>query len=354
MRIPQRGRADLNGGVLMNDNQELMPCECSRKDCMAWLKSLNLEFPQEPNLIDKSVCCKCSMKGPSSSLNETLQAFRQDIIGDLDIRKDCHEIAKRYARRVEYELGFAAHYADEFLDNAGKALLLKAEKGSARDAYRYADYLEYDFNRDEVEDVEETELIQCYVYWYARSAAKGYHRAVREMGYVASGNYACGSDYFEDEESELPVDDIISDCCFLSAAMKGEPRATERYVNTVLIHTPQVGNEDYVLALQMMGRFANVDDYVEEAERSAHDERQDRSAIGSLHLSLDYGLKESPEMSDKTKWHPWEHPFAVAICAENGWRMKKDLEKALKHYQIAAEFGCKAAVLALKRLKKES
>lgn len=335
----------------MNDDQKLMPCECSRKDCIDWLKTLNLDFSQAPNRIEKCVCCKCSMEGPSSSLNETLQAFRQDIIGDLDIRKDFHEIAKRYAKRVEWELDFAAHYADEFLDKAGKALLLNAEKGSARDAYRYAVYLEYDFNRD-IEDIEEAELIQSYVYWYARSAAKGYHRAVREMGWVAGGNYACGADYFEDECSELPVDDIISDCCFLSAAMKGEPRATERYVNTVLIHTPRAGNEDYVLALQMMGRFANVDDYVEEKIRTEHDKYEDHMAIGSLHLSLDYGLKESPEMSDKAKWHPWEHPFAVAICAENGWRMKKDVEKALKHYQIAAEFGCKAAVRALKRLTK--
>ena len=103
----------------------------------------------------------------------------------------------------------------------------------------------------------------------------------------------------------------------------------------------------------MMGPFANIKD-VKDHGRSRYEEDEDRLAIRSLQSNIDYGLKESPEMSDLSKWHPWEHPFAVAICAENGWRIEKDITKAVKHYRIAAELGCKAAKEALVRLRNDA
>ena len=338
----------------MNDKDRKMSCGCGRQECADWLRTSGLAVPGGNGKPDKRICCKCSMEGPYSELNVCLRDFRRDVIGNLDPIEDCHEIAMRFSKHLLTFGEFEADYADDFLDDIGKTFLNAAERKGGRDAFRYAEYLQFDFNVDDNDGVDEDELVRCRIHWLARSAADGYKRAIRELGWVAEGFYDCGNDFFDDVDSEgIPTDYIVSDCCFLSAALKGDPKAIQRYVDTRLIHSPRDGNEDYVLALQMMGPFANMKD-VKDRGRSRYEEDEDRLAIRSLQSNIDYGLKESPKMSDLSKWHPWEHPFAVAICAENGWRIEKDITKAVKHYRIAAELGCKAAKEALVRLRNDA
>ena len=339
----------------MNDKGRNMSCGCERQECADWLRTSGLAVPGGNGKPDKRICCKCSMEGPYSELNVCLRDFRRDVIGNLDPIEDCHEIAMRFSKHLLTFGEFEADYADDFLDDTGRAFLDAAERNGGRDAFRYAEYLQFDFNVDDNDGVDEDELVRCSIHWLARSAADGYKRAIRELGVVAEGFYDCGNRFFDDVDSEgIPTDYIVSDCCLLSAALKGDPVAIQRYVDTRLTHSPWAGNEDYVLALQMMGPFANIGD-VEEDGRSDYEKREDRLAIKNLQSNIDYGLNEKPEMANLSiMWHPWEHPFAVAICAENGWRIEKDITKAVKHYRIAADLGCKAAKEALVRLKNDA
>jgi TPR repeat protein len=333
------------------DNQ--MSCGCSFEECGNWLQSVGARRVNgtsgEP---EEKVCCKCSLEGPFSELNESLKVFRQEIIGDLDITKDQDEIARRFAAYMLERTDFFAHSVDELLDAQGKALLAEAEKGGAREMYRYADYLSCAKNSDNMADKieDEEEWTSCTVHWLARAAVAGDKRALRDMGWLAGGGYDGAEGWFSDDYAELPHDDIVSDCCFWAAAAKGDLKAID-LVAMKLIHPPREGNEDYVLALEMMGPFANVDD-TGEPGRTQWEERLDRRSIMNLHGYLDEGLKESSETASPQDWLPWEHPYAVAICAENGWRMEKDVTKALQYYREAAQHGCKAAQSAVERLER--
>ena len=332
----------------MNDKDRKMSCGCGRQECADWLRTSGLAVPEENGKPDERICCKCSMDGPYSEVNESLRDFRRDVIGNLDLIEDCLKIAKRVAGYVKNGLAHDADYAEDYLDDAGKKLLTAARRNSPRALYIYGDYLRYGLDCEDREDFDEEEMNRCSAYWTACSALHGYSRALRELGWVLCGNRDCGMGYFDDESSELPQDDIVSDCCFLAAAKKGDPRATQHYVSVNLLHSPRKGNEDYVFALKLMGRFANVDDW-DEPGAAPYDKWEDAQAIKGLHSIMDYGLQETQEHPEE--WAPWEHPFAVAICAENGWRSEKDITKAVKHYRIAAELGCKAAKEALDRLR---
>ena len=332
--------------------QTEMPCGCKREDCLKWLRSLGVKFDVNftQGDIDNAWCYKCSVNGPMSLLiDENLRDFRALVIGSLDIKKNCLEIAKRVAKYIKNRLAQDADYAEDYLDDAGKKLLTVARRNSPRALYIYGDYLRYGLDCEDKEDFDEEEMNRCSAYWTACSAVHGYSRALRELGWVLCGNRDCGTGYFDDESSELPQDDIVSDCCFLAAAKKGDPRAIQHYVSVNLLHGPRKGNEDYVFALKLMGRFANVDDW-DEPGAPPYDKWEDAQAIKALHSIMDYGLKESREHPEE--WAPWEHPFAVAICSENGWRIKKDIRKALDNYREAAKHGCKAARRAVARLER--
>jgi len=271
------------------------------------------------------------------------EAFRHEMIGNLDVERDCDTIAIRAAKRICAEFREWAHILDDQLDQEGRSKLKGAETGSADEKYAYAQYLKHDSGVDGY-DVDEEAYNRCALYWYSEAGIQGCLRAFREIG--AAFHWTCddyGEEYLSDsEDAQIPADENISLACYFVAA-KSNDAYSGYHVFLHFVH------DDYAKAVEWVGRFSALP-YKDRAANESWDQYQDRLCIMNCQGELDFVLGKGGPL-DLSQWKPWERPYAFGICHEHGWRVEKNLDKALEYYRESAKHGCSAAVDAVKRLE---
>ena len=288
---------------------------------------------------------QCDDKNDDQGLGEAHEEFRRKVIGGLDVEKDCEVIAHRAACAVcealaKFKEGFVASG-----DERERELLDKAKEGGAKEQYEYADYISHVCDRSDWDVVDE-KLCCAAMFWYASAAKDGHFRAMRELGEAFHG---CGVDmygegYFSEDESALiPIDEEISFACHLVAERLGDACSARR----VFMHYLA---DRYDVAIEIAGRFSALP-YKECEPNEKWDDYQDRLYIKMLQSEVDLVLGKG-EPIDPARWKPWERPYAFAVCHENGWRIEKDIDKALEYYRKAFENGCVKAADAIARLEK--
>lgn len=288
---------------------------------------------------------QCDDKNDDQGLGEAHEEFRRKVIGGLDVEKDCEVIAHRAACAVcdalaKFKEGFGASG-----DEKERALLAKAKECGAKEKYEYADYISNVCDCSDWE-VEDEELCRTAMFWYASAAKDGHFRAMRELGdaFGGSGGDKYGDEYFSEDESALiPIDEEISFACHLVAERLGDACSARR----VFMHYLA---DRYDLAIEIAGRFS-VLPYKEREPNEKWDDYQDRLYIKMLQSEVDLVLGKG-EPIDPARWKPWERPYAFAVCHENGWRIERDIDKALGFYRKALEKGCVKAADAIARLEK--